>query len=417
MIKPHRHVDHKTPRHPKKIASTSTLGVITFTLLFLTHLTSASADGISETRTISSSDTADSSSDTTDSSSDTTEQAKVIDLSVDELPSRQRITLGKIPSNQSMEVRFRLKNRQQAAIQLQSIRADCGCLRTVIDNKTANQHQTAQWTALLAPSTRAGQIARKLWIDFDSSQDDSLELTLEAEITAPISLHPSVLHVSGDSEILYIRGKQENGIKIQQCFALRDTLRIQGIKNEDDSFQIETRPLLSFGRTSDLLRFQYTRAGKPEHVDLPIQIHHSRAARFLPSSLPITLNDGQSTVRTRVLLVPGTDLNPNEIRLSLDEDHPDNRGFTIADKTWHQTSKVFIEYEMRIERSPSLEQCSKEPEKDGTGQIEKTPLQNINAGTLKVVATDQNGVNLATLWLSIPESQPKNPPNSYLLPH
>lgn len=402
MIKPYRHVDQKTPRHPGKIASSSTRRVITLALLFLPHVTSALADGISETKTTSSSDTA--------------KQAQVIDLSVDELPSRQRITLGKIPSNQSVEVSFRLKNRQQAAINIHSIRADCGCLQTVINKKTANQHQTAQWTALLAPSTRAGQIARKLWIDFDSSQDHSLELTLEAEITAPISLHPSVLHASGDSEILYIRGNQENDIKIQQCFALRDTLRIQGIKNHGDSFQIETRPLLRFGRTSDLLRFQYTRAGKSEHVDLPIEIHHSRTARFLPSSLPITWNDGQSTVRTRMLLVPGHDLNPSEIRLSLDKDHPDNRGFMIADKTWRQTSKVLIEYELRITRSPSLEQGSKEPQQDGTVHIEKTKLQKDNAGTLKVVATDQNGINVATLWLTIPESQPKTSPDSNPLP-
>ena len=89
----------------------------------------------------------------------------------------------------------------------------------------------------------------------------------------------------------------------------------------------------------------------------------------------------------------------------------------IADKTWRQTSKVLIEYEMRITRSPSLEQGSKEPQQDGTVHIEKTKLQKDNAGTLKVVATDQNGINVATLWLSIPESQPKTSPDSNPLSH
>ena len=344
-------------------------------------------------------------------SDDAAQCVKVIDLCLDHLPSQQKVTLGKIASNQSVEVLFRLKNQQANAIHIHSLRTDCGCLQTVIDEKTAMEQQTAQWSALLAPSTRAGKMARKLWVDFAPTQGRSLELTLEAEITAPITLHNSIVHASGDAEIIYVTGQLENDITITGCNALRETLSVLDMKNHGDSFRLETRPLIQFGRTTDLLRFQYERSGKLEQVDLPIEIQNTQKARFIPSSLPITWKDGHCTVRTRMLLLPGTELNPNEINLTFDEKHSSNRDFIIAEKRWRRTSEVLIEYEFQVIHTQSQSRSSSHSKHVAAFHSDQAPSKAEPSQSLRVVATDKDQRNLATLWLMVSENFPENPAN------
>lgn len=112
-----------------------------------------------------------------------------------------------------------------------------------------------------------------------------------------------------------------------------------------------------------------------------------------------------------MLLLPGTELNPNEINLTFDEKHSSNRDFIIAEKRWRRTSEVLIEYEFQVIHTQSQSRSSSHPKHVAAFHSGQAPNKAEPSQSLRVVATDKDQRNLATLWLMVSENFPENPAN------